>query len=130
MFQAGGRITITLGGVRYSPRGSAKIRPSGVSNSIHENHDGTVSRSTMAKAVGAELSFDRGNAAQGTQRPRWDTAFMNGFVDVTIREVDVGVLHVFSGATIVGDPVLDSESGEISGLSILTDDINYTQTSA
>jgi hypothetical protein len=126
-YQAGGRITITLGGARYSPRGKAVIDSSGVANSAVANHDGTVVRTTNAKPVGAELTFDRGNASANTARPKWNTAFMLQFVNVTIAEIDTGVLHTFSNATIVGQPKIDTETGEVSGLSIMTDDSNYVQ---
>lgn len=126
MHQAGGRITITLGGQRYMPRGKAIIDPAMVEHQVQVNHDGTVARSTMAKAATAELTFDRGKAANGTQRPRWDQDFMLGFYDVTIFEKDANVTHFFSGASLIGTPKIDTETGEVTGLSIATD--NYTQT--
>lgn len=129
-YQAGGRITITLGGVTYSPRGKATIDGSGVENKRNENHDGTVSRSTMSKAVSAEITLDRGNAANNTQRPKFDAAFMQAFIDCTIRETDVGVMHLFTGAFLEGTPKLDSETGEVAGLTIVCAQANYTQTAA
>ena len=125
MYQAGGRITITIGGQRYSPRGKAIIKPAQLSHELMTNHDGTVSRATKAMPATAELTFDRGNQAIGTARPKWDSSFMLPFYDITIRETDTGVLHLFSGATIVGEPAIDTESGEVTGLSVGTD--NYTQ---
>lgn len=126
MQQAGGRITITIGGVRYSPRGKATIKPSQLMHAVQTNHDGTISRSTTAKPAAADLTFDRGKPSSGAQRPKWDQAFMAPFYDVTIAETDVGVLHVFTGASVIGEPVIDTETGEVTGLSIATD--NYTQT--
>jgi hypothetical protein len=126
MHQAGGRITISLGGVRYSPRGKATIRPAQVMHAVQVNHDGTVSRSTAAKAAEADLTFDRGAASSGAERPKWDQAFMLQFYDVSIAEIDAKVLHLFTGATLVGEPLIDSETGEVTGLSIATG--NYTQT--
>ena len=127
MYQAGGRITITMGGVRFSPRGKATIDAAGLENDIQENHDGTVARTTKSKAVMADLTFDRGNASNGGQRPRWDASFMTPFYDVTITETDVGVQHIFTGAAIKGTPKLDTETGEVSGLSIFTDAASYSQ---
>ena len=128
MQQAGGRITITLGGVRFSPRGKASIKPAGLQHTVQTNHDGTISRSTAAKPIECDLSFDRGAASNGTMRPKWDSAFMLPFYDVTVAETDVGVLHMFSGASIIGEPSIDTETGEVTGLSIATDAVNYTQT--
>lgn len=126
MNQAGGRITITMGGVRYSPRGRAVVKPAQLMHAAIVNHDGTVSRSTTAKAAEADLSFDRGSSSNGTQRPKWDSAFMLQFYDVSIAENDTGVLHLFTGATLVGEPSIDLETGEVSGLSIASG--QYMQT--
>ena len=128
-YQAGGRIRINMGGTIYNPRGKATIDPAGVTNKRNENHDGTVSRSTASKAVSAEVTFDRGNVTSGTQRPRWDSNFMNGFYDVVITETDVGVQHLFNGAFIEGEPKLDTETGEVAGLTIVCAQADYTQTS-
>jgi hypothetical protein len=130
MHQAGGRITITMGGVRYSPRGKAIIDPAGLEHQVVANHDGTVSRSTTTKPTTAELTFDRGTASNGTSRPKWDAAFMLEFYDVTIRENDVGVLHTFTNASLIGSPKIDTETGEVTGLSIACSPENYNQTNA
>jgi hypothetical protein len=126
--QAGGRITITMGGVRYSPRGKAMINPAGLTHSVIANQDGKISRTTMAQPVTAELTFDRGEAEGGFERPKWGSDFMSGFYDITLRETDARVTHHFFGATIVGTPSIDTESGEVTGLSIATSEQNYTQT--
>ena len=127
-YQAGGRIGINIGGTPYSPRGKATIDGAGVSNKRNENHDGTVSRTTMAKACSAEITLDRGNTTTGTQRPMWDATFMNAFYDVTITESDVGIQHLFNNAFIEGEPKLDTETGEVSGLTIVCAGADYTQT--
>lgn len=126
MYQAGGRISITIGGVRYSPRGKAMIKPAQVQHAAMTNHDGTISRSTVAKPAEADLTFDRGQTLAGTTRPKWDIAFMLPFYDITIAETDVGTLHMFSGASIIGEPAIDTETGEVTGISIATG--TYTQT--
>lgn len=126
MYQAGGRISITIGGVRYSPRGKATIKPARLMHAVQTNHDGTVSRSTTAKPAEADLTFDRGTSTNGTLRPKWDQNFMLPFYDISIAETDVKALHLFTGATLVGEPSIDTETGEVTGLSIAT--ANYTQT--
>lgn len=127
MHQAGGRITITLNGVRYSPRGKATIKPARLMHSVQTNHDSTVSRSTVAKPAEADLTFDRGAASAGLARPKWDESFMLGFYDITIDEVDSRVTHMFAGASLIGEPSIDTETGEVTGLSIATD--TYVQVS-
>lgn len=126
MHQAGGRITIKLGGVSYSPRGKATIKPARLMHAVQSNHDGSVARSTTAKPAEADLTFDRGKASSGTARPKWDENFMLGFYDVTITETDARVMHMFTGASLIGEPAIDTETGEVTGLSIATD--SYTQT--
>ena len=126
-FQAGGRISAAFNGVRYSPRGKATIFPAGLQHAINVNHDGTTSRSTRAQATRVELTFDRGAASSGFARPRWDAAFMQGFYNFTLAETDTGVTHYFSNATIVGEPVIDTETGEVSGLTIACSAHDYTQ---
>jgi len=116
MHQAGGRITITIGATRYSPRGKATIYPAQVKHDMQVNHDGTVSRTTAPMAARAELTFDRGDG-----RFKWDAAFIQNFVDISLRETDVGVLHMWTGASLIGEPAIDSETGEVTGLSIASD---------
>jgi len=120
MHQAGGRITLVFGATRLSPRGKATIYPAQIKHDIQVNHDGTVSRTTAATAARIEMTFDRGDG-----RFKWDSTFMKDFVDMTLRETDVGVLHMATGSSLIGEPAIDTETGEVSGLSIATD--SYTQ---
>ena len=128
MYQAGGRIEISFNGSRYSPRGKATIKPAGLQHSGVANHDGTAARTTVAKLVEADLTFDRGSAQNNTARPKWDSGFMQPFYGVTIKETDVGVMHIFSNASIIGDPALDTETGEVTGLTIQCAAADYVQT--
>ena len=128
MRQAGGRITITMGGVQYSPRGKAMINSSGVANSAVANHDGTVSRYTTAKPVAPNSPSTAARRAPTRNGRSGNSTMMLGFYNVTLAEIDANVLHTFANASIVGQPKIDSETGEVTGLSILTDDNNYQQT--
>jgi hypothetical protein len=123
MYQAGGRISINIGGKRFTPRAKASIKPSQMMHETQVNHDGTISRATKATAATAELTFDRGGDGF-----KWDSTFMLPFWDVTITERDVGIVHMFTQASVIGEPVIDTETGEVTGLSIATG--NYTQTKA
>jgi hypothetical protein len=129
-YQAGGRVTITMGGVRYSPRGAVTIDGAGIENSVIANHDDTISVTTANTAVTAQFSFDRGTASSNTARPKWDKTFMSGTYDVTVHEIDTNVLHMFSQARITGKPVLDTATGEVTGLSIAVQSSAYVQTTA
>jgi hypothetical protein len=115
----GGRIVITINGANYSARGSVSIMPARVERAAMANRDGSMATTVAAKLATAEISFDRNERLGLT----WDDAMLNERVNVTIEEVDARVIHEFTAASWVGTPGLDTESGEISGMSIATD--NY-----
>ncbi len=124
MYQAGGRLSITVGGTRISPRGAATIDPAGLEHDVMANQDGTVSRSTKAKAVTCEVTFDRG---QGLTI-KWDSAFMLAFYDTTFLEQDTNILHTFTGASLIGAPKINTETGEVTGLSFACAAADYSVT--
>jgi hypothetical protein len=132
MQQVGGRISMTCDGVRYSPRGKATIDNAGVENEAFANSDGSGSRTTKNKLVTAEITLDRGNVDLGTNRPTSSTinTLMKAFSDWTIIEQDTGVSHLFTQASLIGTPKLDTETGEISGLTITTEYSNYSEISS
>jgi hypothetical protein len=115
--QAGGRVRITIDGVSYSARNATNIKPAQIQNQVYTNHDGAVSFGTMAQPATAELTFDVGPR----DIDRFDAAFMRNFHNVTILEIDRGLLHQFTNAKVVGEPSINTETGEVSGLSIATD---------
>jgi hypothetical protein len=115
--QAGGRTRVTIDGVNYSPRSAPNIKPTRLQNQVFTNHDSTVAFGTMAQPATAEFTFDVGPK----DIDRFGEAFMRDFHNVTILEIDRGVLHQFSNAKVVGEPSVNTETGEVSGLSIATD---------
>ncbi len=126
MYQSGGRLTITVGGTRISPRGAATLDPAGLEHDVMSNSDGTVSRSTKNKPVTCEVTFDRGQQLA----IRWDSAFMLQFYDVTFLETDTKILHTFTGASLIGSPKINTETGEVSGLSFACAAADYSVTTA
>ena len=111
----GGRFTLTINGLTYSGRGKATIMPSRVSRTNGVNQDGT-GYSTIAPALaGLDLTFDRGVGLA------WDETLILADLNVTFIEDDYGATHLFTAAAFEGSPSIDTESGEVSGLSIRTD---------
>lgn len=119
--QAGGRTRVTFDGQVRSPRSAPNIRFAQQVNQVFTNHDGTVSKGTMAKPAEADMTFDVG---QGVS---WRDSFMTDFHNVTIYEIDRKILHMFTNAIVVGEPVFNTETGEITGLSIATDSYSSTR---
>jgi hypothetical protein len=115
--QAGGRTRVTIDGVSYIPRTAPVIRPARQENTVYPNHDQSVGFGTMNKPATAEFTFDVGPK----EIDRFNEAFMRDFHNVTVLEIDRGVLHQFSNAKVIGEPAINFETGEVSGLSISTD---------
>ena len=113
----GGRVAITINGRTFSGRGAAKIMPSRVSLKNDANTDGTGFTTTAAKLAGLDVTFDRGIGLV------WDETMLLQSIDVTFKETDVagGPTHYFTSARWDGDPTLDTATGEVSGLKIMTD---------
>ena len=114
----GGRITVDINGVRFSTRGKAKIMPSRISLANGANQDGTGFSTVNPKLAGLDCTFDRGG-----QTLRWDEAMLLEQINVTFTETDTKPprVHLFTGARWDGDPELNTEDGEVTGLKIVTD---------
>ena len=116
----GGRYSMTINGQVFSGRTAAKLMLAGVSPTTGVNQDGTAYRTVAPKLVGVDLNFDRGlNVA-------WNSAMMLADVDVTFVEDDFGVTHMFTSAAYDGEPTIDSATGEVTGVKVMTSESNYT----
>ncbi|MGX9981978.1 phage tail tube protein [Methylobacterium fujisawaense] len=114
----GGRYTIKIGGTRYSGRGKATIKPARAVPKAEANRDGSGYRTVEPKLASVELAFDRG---PDDDRIRWTEGMLLDDVDVTFREDDVGVTHYWTKGSWNGEPSLDSDTGEVSGMSVMSD---------
>ena len=112
----GGRVSIDISGQVFSGRGAAKIMPSAVSLKSDANTDGSGYTTVTAKLYGVDLSFDRGLFV-------WNEAMLLQQVDVTFKEIDVagGRTHLFTACRWDGEPTLDTATGEVTGMKLLTD---------
>jgi hypothetical protein len=118
MDNKGGRVSIEINGVNYSPReASVKVSPSVVELENGANGDGSGYSTVKAKLASAEITFDRGKPSD----IKWTSDMVLASINATIVELDTTVIHLFTGARWSGAPELDLSTGEVSGLKIETD---------
>lgn len=121
MHTSGGRVSVTINGTNYSARGVITLAPANMTVSSGVNQDGSVYRTVAPKARTAELTFDRFVDVDGEPLV-WDERVLAATnFGCTFIEQDTGRTHLISGAFFVGDPQLDTSTGEVSGLSIAGD---------
>ena len=114
----GGRYSIKIGGQRFSGRGKATVKPAEATPKVDANRDGSAYRTVEAKIPMISLSFDRGPKSQAI---KWNAAMLLADVDVTFIEDDAGWTHYFTAGSWVGEPDIDTDSGEVSGMSVASD---------
>lgn len=107
---SGGRAVITVDGVRYSARSAVTIRPTVTEREAGANQDNTIFTNT--KPVPAEVELTLSDRC-GLDL---DTLMAGCHIDVTIDLIDMKRTYLFTRASVVGRPEIDSESGEISGV--------------
>lgn len=119
---SGGRVILTIDGVVYKTRGGITLRPIPKERTVEAHDDGTHYVMTRARPATASfrLSFLCGLNLQVLA----DACH----VDVTFDLIDMKKRFLYTKATILGQPEINTESGEISGLSIassLVKELNY-----
>jgi hypothetical protein len=121
MHTSGGRVSVTINGINYSARGVIKLMPSNMSVASGVNQDGSLFRTVAPKARTAELTFDRFVDVNGDQLT-WDETVLSAVnFGCTFIEQDTNRTHLLSGAFFVGDPNMDTSTGEVDGISIAAD---------
>ncbi|MCJ2098946.1 phage tail tube protein [Methylobacterium sp. E-046] len=114
----GGRYSVRIGGQRFSGRGKASIKPAQATPKADPNRDGTAYRTVEAKLAMVSLSFDRGSK---TAAISWTSDMLLRDVDVTFIEDDAGRTHYFTSGSWVGEPDIDTDTGEVTGMSVASD---------
>jgi Phage tail tube protein len=111
---AGGRVELTIDGEKYSLRSAVTVRPSRISVEGGANQDGSPYYTTSPQLAEADIVLsDR--CGLPTDK------LINGcLVDATIRLVDVKRTYLFTRSRLTGRPSLNSENGEISGMTIMS----------
>ncbi|MBZ8133226.1 phage tail tube protein [Afifella sp. IM 167] len=114
MADFGGEMVLTLsGGTAITMRGELSVMPTGTSNEPITNQNGSVSRSATLTPRKAECTFEDGGQD-------WE-ALMRLRFNATFREDFTAVSHFFTDAFFEGEPTINRKTGEVSGLSIVTD---------
>ncbi|MBB2841464.1 UNVERIFIED_ORG: hypothetical protein GGE64_005247 [Rhizobium etli] len=108
----GGRMVVRLSnGTVMSLRGTFNVNAAGMSTDAVTNQDGSVDRTATPQPYRAEVTI------------RDDNADLNALMiaprgNVTIAEDFTGVTHYFTDAFFSGDPQSNRLTGEITGLTI------------
>ncbi|NTF87496.1 hypothetical protein G6L46_10205 [Agrobacterium rhizogenes] len=106
----GGRITFRLStGDTFSLRGTLNINPSGYSIEAVANQDGSIDRQATIMPRRFELNFaDRDHD--------YDALMRGARFNVTFSEEFSGVTHYYTDAFLVGDPQINRQTGEVTGI--------------
>lgn len=117
----GGRMTCRLSsGALISLRGTLTLNPSGQSNEVITNQDGSISAVGTPQARRADFSFEDGGID-------YDALMKSDPFNVTFAEEFTGVTHYFTTAIPVGDPSVNRINGEVSGFSIASEGYRKTK---
>ena len=117
-YAAGGRVTITAGGAKWSARTSVTIEPINYERSVASNQDGTIYTTTKPVPASAEIVLSDSCGMKIED-------IMGCPLDVTIELTDVRRRYLFTKAVVVGRPKIDTETGAISGLTITANAVTY-----
>lgn len=111
---AGGRVILTLNGKRYSTRGGVTIRPTHKSREAGANDDGSLYVTT--KAEPAEAEFTMSDSCGLKIGDLVDACW----IDATFDLIDMRKKYLFTRASVVGRPEYKTDTGEISGMKIVS----------
>lgn len=117
----GGVIRMRLSTGEIIPlRGTLNMSTSGIASEPVTNQDGSVDRTMTPTARRAEITFaDRGlDHNKMMQSDRFNVTFI---------EESTGVTHYFTRAFLVGDPVKNRITGEVTGISIAAEAYRKTE---
>lgn len=116
-YAAGGRVRITANGNVWSARAAVTIIPINFERKAESNQDGTLFTTTKAMPYSAKFSLSDKcsfNIEEVMACP----------LDITVELVDVRRRYLLSKSVVVGRPELNSETGEISGIEVVTNTLN------
>lgn len=117
---AGGFVELSLNGVPYRVAGELTVEELGYENEEVVNTDGTVQVITKPAARKFTLKFrDREGATLVPQ------IFAARTIDASAREVHMRRTTLLTAARAVGKPQRNMATGEIDGISLVSDQVNY-----
>jgi hypothetical protein len=108
----GGRITLEFDGqVIVIANASVKLDVAGASSEAKANQDRSVCYQYTLKPFVAEFT------PRDDSKIDW-AVLMRRQGNATIAELDNGIIHLFTGCRVVGEPMQDRDTGEVSGVKI------------
>lgn len=113
MADFGGEMRLTIGGQSFVLRGTFNLDPTNVASKDVTNMDGSVSRQFTPNAFGADLK-----SMEDTPGIDWNGLIRGPAQPIVIVEELTGVTHNFGKAYVIGQPAIDRETGEVTGLQI------------
>lgn len=111
---SGGRVELRIDGIIYSSRAGITLRPTTKEVDSGSNDDGSIY--TTTKPVAAEAEFTLGDKC-GLEL---ENLVEGCYVDATITFIDMKKTYLMTRASVVGRPEISSDSGEISGLKLVS----------
>ena len=109
---SGGRVIITIDGIKYSSRSAVTIKPTNIEREAKANMDGTMYVTT--KPMPAEADFSMSD----TCGLDLETLISKCRIDATFEIFDMNRTYLFSKASVVGRPEIDTETGEIKNIKL------------
>lgn len=116
----GGRVSITLNGVTYHPVADVEIEGSSIEVEAVSNQNGTVGRSVKSKPFKAKIKYRDMTGIDLED-------LMSGFFDFTMIERDTNRTLILTDAFHEGTPTRNTTSGEIDGLTVVSDRFRWQQ---
>ena len=110
-YAAGGRVRITANGNIWAARAAVTIIPVNFERKVESNQDGSIYTTTKAMPYEAEITLSDSCGMHIGD-------IMACPIDVTIELIDLRRTYLFSKAVVIGRPKINTETGEISGLTI------------
>ena len=111
--QFGGRISMIIGGVQYSPSDAdIKLKTTNFEVDAEMNSDGTMATKSKLMPYEADVTFRHNSGII------WQSVMQQCSVDCTIQEEDNGRLHLFTSARLTGRPEYNTATGEVTGVVI------------
>lgn len=111
---SGGRVRLTINGIVYSARSALTVRPTNIEREAGANQDGTLFVTT--KPVPAEAEINLGDKCGLNISDLTNQCHIDG----TLELIDMKKQWLFTRSTVVGRPEYNTETGEITGLKLVS----------
>jgi hypothetical protein len=118
----GGEVYITMGDRRFEATADVVITPRRQEREAKLTNGGRLMVTERAVPYLAEITFV--NQCGGDPLKLWDSRC---HTDITVIEKSRGFRHLFSKASIVGNPKVNLSTGEVQGITVAADKYVRTQ---